>query len=128
MQEREYTVCVWLHHIATFVGLLSGIYHVVMLWENKDHGLVRTPGRVIGILFRIAGLLLFVWNQFKSAKKILDDFLTDDSRFRIMLQSIPEVCDTIHEERRMLWGFTGMSLLYQLGVPVVVGGSHRSTD
>ena len=65
MQEREYTVCVWLHHIATFVGLLSGIYHVVMLWENKDHGLVRTPGRVIGILFRIAGLLLFVWNQFK---------------------------------------------------------------
>ena len=125
MKVKEYVLCVQLHHIATFVGLLSGICHMIMLWGSKDHdSVMEKPGRVISILLRMAGLILYVWNQLKAAKKIIDDFLTDDSRLRMAVQSIHEICDTLEEERQMLWGVTVISLLHKLTVPVILGWNH----
>ena len=74
MQEKEVSLCTWLHHIATFTGIYAGLYQLMTKELN---------------CWRKGGLILFTSFQSWAGIKILRDAVTGIPRFR-------QVCDSIH--------------------------------
>lgn len=99
MREKELSICIGIHHIATLIGILEGIYYLFSgkrrLWKN--------------------GVIVFL-TAFQSwaAFKILADIKKGKSRLRESYQNLKRLQMNKRQRQRVLWGSAAASALFKV--------------
>lgn len=106
MREKELQVCIWIHHIATFTGLLCGICRLV---RNR-----LCTGRAFA-------LILYIETQAWAVLKIAADVRKGGSRLRKSFEGIRARCENERQERKILAALVASSCLYKCAVPLLLG-------
>lgn len=106
MREKELTICIWIHHISTFIGLFASLYHIAS-------GRRRTAART-------GGLILFASGQAFGALKIIADLSKGRSRLRKGFESIHSLCRSKRQERGLLWVMTALSAIFKTSTPCLL--------
>lgn len=99
MCEKELSICIGIHHIATLIGISEGIYYLSAgkrrFWKN-------------GILF-----LLTVFQSW-AGLKILTDQRGKRQRMIESYRSLEELEASRKKRRKILWGITAVSALFKV--------------
>lgn len=106
MQEKEVSLCTWLHHIATFTGIYAGLYQLMTKELN---------------CWRKGGLILFTSFQSWAGIKILRDAVTGIPRFRQVCDSIHNLTNDSGQRQRILWLLTIACIFYKCMIPCQLG-------
>ncbi|MCI8795808.1 MAG: hypothetical protein HFG89_02990 [Dorea sp.] len=99
MREKELSICIGIHHIATLIGILEGVYYLFSgkrrLWKN--------------------GVIVFL-TAFQSwaAFKILADIKKGKSRLRESYQNLKRLQMNKRQRQRVLWGSAAVSALFKV--------------
>ena len=102
MHKKEISICIGIHHIATLVGVLEGIYYLFA---------GRQPFWKSCVIF-----LMTVFQSF-AGMKILADLRRGRSRLTDSCQDLERIGCTNRQERGMLWGSAALSALLKT-IPV----------
>lgn len=108
MSRKEYKICIWIHHIATLLGVFSGAIHLAC---TKKCG------------FRTLCLSFFTGSQLWALLKIMSDGIRGRSRLKKSIVHIRILSGSTAKERRTLGAVTAASALFKITVPVVLGHS-----
>lgn len=106
MQEKEVSLCTWLHHIATVTGIYAGLYQLMTKELNR---------------WRKGGLILFTSFQSWAGIKILRDAVTGIPRFRQVCDSIHNLTNDSGQRQRILWLLTIACIFYKCMIPCQLG-------
>ena len=106
MREKELTICIWIHHISTFIGLFASLYHIAA-------GRKRPA-------FRTGGLILFASCQAFGAFKIAADLAKGRSRLRKSFENIHSLCRDKRQARGLLWVMTALSAVFKTSTPCLL--------
>ena len=106
MREKEWTICIWIHHIATFIGLFSSLYHIA---AGKKRPAARS-----------GGLILFACCQAFGVFKIVADLAKGRSRLRKSFDNIHSLCRDKRQERGLLWVLTALSAVFKTSTPCLL--------
>lgn len=99
MKEKELFVCIWIHHIATFVGISEGIYYLMSgsrrVWKN---------------------CMIFLLTAFQSwaGFKILADMRKGKSRLTDSCESLKELSGSKREREKILWILVSASAIFKI--------------
>ncbi len=99
MREKELSICIGIHHIATLIGILEGVYYLFagkrQLWKN--------------------GAIVFL-TAFQSwaAFKILADIKRGKSRIRESYQNLKQLQINRRQRQGVLWGSAAASALFKV--------------
>lgn len=107
MKEKEMTLCIWIHHIATFAGLICGTQALCAEWDSQ-----RKIRKV-----RFFGILLFLGSQIWAVMKIIQDVKAGTSRLR---KCIMQIQDKVKDRRKTKAAVAGLliaSLAYKIFLP-----------
>ena len=127
MSKREEGICIWIHHIATGLGVSMGLVGLA--------GWLRRPkGGVVGWL---RGFLLgiFLLTQFYACLKILTDIFrrcdkedgetkgAEDRKSSLdgSFARIRRLCPGKREQRAAAWSALAAGVAFKLGVPALLG-------
>ncbi len=106
MKEKELSVCIWIHHIATFAGIAEGIYYLTV----KRHR-----------CFKRFGIFLLTLFQFFAGIKILKDLRSGRSRLTKSCENIKELTDSRKKRQGILFGLTFATAVFKV-LPVHILG------
>lgn len=99
MREKELSICIGLHHIATLIGILEGVYYLFTrkrrFWKNSM-------------------ILFFTAFQSWAAFKILADIKNGRSRLRESYMNLEKLRISSKQRQEVLWGSTAASILFKL--------------
>lgn len=102
MREKEQSVLIYIHHIATFLGFFAAVFQ---LRERKKSS------------FKKAGLFFFVLGQGFAVVKIICDWWEGKSRLWKSIEKIQTYSKNEYEERGILWSLILLSAIWKIGVP-----------
>lgn len=105
MREKELSICIAIHHIATFLGIWEGIYYLAKGRQN---------------LFRSCVIFLLTAFQSWAGLKILVDLQTGRSRLKESyrsLDNLDKLKSNSERKRSFLWGLVLSSAIFKV-VPV----------
>lgn len=108
MSRKEYRICIWIHHIATILGVSGGIYSLA---STKKYS------------FRTFCLSLFTGSQLWALLKIVSDGIRGRSRLKESIIHIRTLSGDAVRERRTLGAVTAVSALFKIAVPVFLSHS-----
>ena len=127
MSKREEGICIWIHHIATGLGIIMGTVGLA--------GWLRRPKR--GVAGWLRGFLLgiFLLTQFYACLKILADIFhrcdkeegkTERAEDRTSslhgsFARIRRLCPGKREQRAAAWSALAAGVAFKLGVPALLG-------
>ena len=127
MSKREEGICIWIHHIATGLGVIMGMAGMA--------GWLRRPKR--GVAGWLRGFLLgiFLLTQFYACLKILADIFrrcdkeegkTEGAEDRTSslhgsFARIRRLCPGKREQRAAAWTALAAGVAFKLGVPALLG-------
>lgn len=106
MREKDLNKCIWIHHIATFMGLFCGMWNFM---REKAGGC------------RTFALVLYIESQIWAAFKIFVDFGNGGSRLKKSFERIQARCKDEHQEKKIVAVLVAGSVLFKLGVPYLLG-------
>lgn len=106
MKEKELNICIWIHHAATFLGIICSVCLLIRRKLSKG---------------RICILTLFLESQLWGAFKIISDFKKGRSRLRDSYEKIHTLSKNGRQERRTAAGLCCGSVLFKLSVPWLIG-------
>lgn len=112
MKEREVSVCIWIHHIATFAAAAEGIYYLTARKQK---------------LWRRTGIFLLTVFQAWAGLKIVSGLKNGRSGLREKCESLKKLDGGQGEKRRILWTAVFLSSVFKL-LPIPVLGHIRKTD
>lgn len=98
MYKREVSLCIGIHHIATFVGILEGIYYLFAgrqpFWKS---------------------CMIFFMTAFQSfaGMKIIADLRAGRSRLRDSFTRLKQLGCSRRQEQGILWGVVVLSTLFK---------------
>lgn len=102
MREKELSICIGIHHIATFLGIWEGIYYLAKGRQN---------------LFRSCVIFLLTTFQSWAGLKILADLKAGRSRLEESYRSLDKLKGNREKKRGFLWGLVLSSAVFKV-VPV----------
>ena len=111
MEEREFKICTWIHHAATFTGLSAGIWAL----DRRTRG----TGRKQSVLKETA-LVLYIISQIWAAVKIVASLLSGRERTKHGYDNIHSLCHDKQKERGLTWMLTIVSACVKTGTPVML--------
>ncbi len=111
-KRKEDKICIWMHHIATVIGMLEGIWGLAS--EKKD---------TLSCTSRVFCLSLFTGSQLWAMLKILSDAVRGSSRMKDSILHIRALSGSASKGRRMLGAVTALSVLFKIGVPAALNHS-----
>lgn len=111
MEEREFKICTWIHHAATFTGLSAGIWAL----DRRTRG----TGRKQSVLKETA-LVLYIISQIWAAVKIVASLLSGRERMKDGYDNIHSLCNDKQKERGLTWMLTIVSACVKTGTPVML--------
>ena len=100
MKEKELSVCIWIHHIATFAGIAEGIYYLTV----KRHRCFKRFGIFLLTIFQI-----------------LKDLRSGRSRLTKSCENIKELTDSRKKRQGILFGLTFATAVFKV-LPVHILG------
>ena len=114
MKEKELSVCIWIHHIATFAGIAEGIYYLAA----KRQGFLKS-----------FGIFLFTLLQSWAGIKIFRDLRSGSSRLAESYENIKKLTDSKGRQKGILFGLAlSTAVLKILPVHIVtVNGVNSNT-
>lgn len=110
MRECELTSYVWFHHIATFIGVLTGC---------------RLVGRKSMKPGSRCALLLFLSVQMWAVMKIIKDFRNGSSRLRECMNQLQRKSKNTYQARGKLVALLSVSALFKTGTPLLLNRAVR---
>ncbi|MXP76027.1 hypothetical protein GN277_11705 [Lachnospiraceae bacterium WCA-9-b2] len=99
MGEKELSVCIGIHHIATLLGISEGIYY---LFAGKQR------------FWRSSGVFLLTVFQSWAGLKILADLQKGKSRLNESYRNLEKIKSSRRQRRGILWGMVLSSTLFKL--------------
>ena len=99
MGEKELSVCIGIHHIATLLGISEGIYY---LFAGKQR------------FWRSCGVFLHTVFQSWAGLKILADLQKGKSRLNESYRNLEKIKSSRRQRRGILWGMVLSSTLFKL--------------
>ena len=127
MSKREEGICIWIHHIATGLGIIMGLAGLA--------GWLRRPKR--GVAGWLRGFLLgiFLLTQLYACLKILADIFRrcdkeegetkepkdQKSSLDGSFARIRRLCPGKREQRAAAWSALAAGVAFKLGVPALLG-------
>lgn len=127
MSKREEGICIWIHHIATGLGVIMGLAGLA--------GWLRRPKR--GVAGWLRGFLLgiFLLTQLYACLKILADIFRrcdkeegetkepkdQKSSLDGSFARIRRLCPGKREQRAAAWSALAAGVAFKLGVPALLG-------
>lgn len=111
MEEREFKICIWIHHAATITGLSAGIWAL----DRRTRG----TGRKQSVLKETA-LVLYIISQIWAAVKIVASLLSGRERMKDSYDNIHSLCNDKQKERGLTWMLTIVSACVKTGTPVML--------
>ena len=127
MSKREEGICIWIHHIATGLGIIMGTVGLA--------GWLRRPKR--GVAGWLRGFLLgiFLLTQLYAGLKILTDIFRrcdkeegetkepkdQKSSLDGSFARIRRLCPGKREQRAAAWTALAAGVAFKLGVPALLG-------
>lgn len=109
MKERELSVCIWIHHIATFAAAAEGIYYLTVRKQK---------------FWRKAGIFLLTAFQSWAAVKIVAGLINGRSGIQDSCERLEQLDGRQNEKRRILWTAVFLSSVFKL-LPVPLLGHTR---
>lgn len=106
MREKELSICIGIHHIATLIGISEGMYYLLAgrqrLWRS---------------------CIVFLLTAFQSwaGFKILADVQNGKSRLTDSCRNLEKIKCSRRQRRGILWGMTLSSALFKV-LPVCLLG------
>lgn len=109
-KEKELTVCIWIHHIATFAGIAEGIYYLTA----KKQCLLKK-------------FIIFMFTLFQSwaGAKILKDLRSRRSRLEKSYENIKKLTGSKMKQQGILAGLTVSAAVLKI-LPVHMLGTQNS--
>ena len=127
MSKREEEICIWIHHIATGLGIIMGTV--------GQAGWLRRPKR--GVAGWLRGFLMgiFLLTQLYAGLKILTDIFRrcdkeegetkepkdQKSSLDGSFARIRRLCPGKREQRAAAWSALAAGVAFKLGVPALLG-------
>ncbi len=99
MREKELSICIGIHHIATLVGISEGMYY---LFAGKQR------------LLRSLGVLLLTVLQSWAGLKILADLRKGKSRLKDSYRNLEKIESSRRQRQGILWGMVLSSTLFKV--------------
>lgn len=112
MSKREWKICTWIHHLATITGLCTGIIN----YTQKKSTTWKKNLLLIHIVSQI-------WAAIKIAASIFprkDSKGTDGANMQRSYEHIHNLCKNKEKERIWTFVLCGMSVLFKIGIPVLL--------
>lgn len=109
MDKKEFKVCIWIHHIATFAGLAAGISVLTRKRQGKKKS-----------VWKKAALLLYIISQIWAAFKIAVSFLSGKEQMKDSYDNIHSLCDDSRKEKMFTWFLTMTSACAKIGIPAAL--------
>ena len=106
MGRKEYRVCIWIHHIATILGVCGGLCNLACTRKYS---------------FRTFCLSLFTGSQLWALLKIVSDGVQGRSRLKKSIVHIRALSSSAAGERRALGALTAASAVFKIVSPAVIG-------
>lgn len=127
MSKREEGICIWIHHIATGLGVIMGMAGMAGWLHRPKEGVA---GWLRGFLLGI-----FLLTQFYACLKILADIFhrcdkeegkTEGAEDRTSslhgsFARIRRLCPGKREQRAAAWSALAVGVAFKLGVPALLG-------
>ena len=104
MDKREWKICVWIHHIATFTGLITGIAELVC---NRRNALKES---LLGV---------YIISQLWAAIKIIASVKSGKERLKDSYDKIQNLWEE-DQARDVVWLLTVLSGIFKTGIPVLL--------
>lgn len=104
MKEKELKICIWIHHIATFIGVVLSIRALRRRQESEG---------------RRCALVLFLVSQVWAVIKIVSDYKNGSSRLAECLNNICEQSRNEYQARGIVASLISGSVLFKVGIPLV---------
>ncbi len=105
MDTAMQKTCIWVHHIATFIGLCTGVYHFIF---RKDHGAKQSL------------LVFYIASQIWAVIKILAGFGAEKGFLQKSYDNIHTLCENKKQEKRSICILTGFSAMFKIGTPILL--------
>lgn len=107
MSVKEQNICIWIHHIATILGLCTGFFKLRAHPENKK-----------GAAFPL--LILYITSQLWALLKLLAGLGAKRQPLKKSFLNIKKLCRTQKQERSFLWLLTLLAAGFKLGTPALL--------
>ncbi len=108
MREKELSICIWIHHIATFIGISEGLYYLLA----GKQGFIRS-----------CGVFLLTAFQSLAGFKILVDLRNGQSRLADSYRNLEKVDSFKRQKRGILWGLAVSSSFFKIFPVHILGHS-----
>lgn len=112
MSKREWKLCKGFHHIATVIGLLTGIINYA---EHR------------GSIWKKNALLIYIMSQVWAAVKIAAALLSGTDiipkkydNMQKSYENIHTLCNDKKKERRYTWFLSILSASFKIGTPILL--------
>lgn len=104
MKEKELKICIWIHHIATFIGVFLSLRALI--------------SRHIG-MGRKCIMFVFLLSQMWAVAKISNNCENDSSHLGECLNHIYEQSENEYQARGIVASLISGSVLFKVGFPLV---------
>ncbi|KMZ55115.1 hypothetical protein [Dorea sp. D27] len=111
MEDREFKICTWIHHAATFTGLSAGIWAL----DRRTRNTRQKPS-----VLKETALVLYIICQIWAAVKIVASLLSGRERLKDSYDNIHSLCNDKKKERGLTWMLTIVSACVKTGTPVLL--------
>lgn len=105
MDTTMQKTCIWVHHIATFIGLCTGVYHFIF---RKDHGAKQSL------------LVVYIASQIWAAVKIIAGLGAEKGFLQKSCDNIHTLCENKKQEIRSICFLTASSAIFKIGTPILL--------
>lgn len=99
MREKELSICIGIHHIATLIGVLEGMYYLLAGRQR---------------FFRSCAVFLLTAIQSWAGFKILADLQKGKSRLADSFRNLEKIKKNKKQRRGILWGMALSSALFKV--------------
>ncbi len=99
MREKELSICIGIHHIATLIGVLEGMYYLLAGRQR---------------FFRSCAVFLLTALQSWAGFKILADLQKGKSRLADSFRNLEKIKKSKKQRRGILWGMALSSALFKV--------------
>lgn len=99
MREKELSICIWIHHIATLIGISEGMYYLL---AGKQR------------FWRSCGVFLLTVLQSWAGIKIMADLKRGKSRLDDSYRNLEKIKSSRRQRQGILWGIALASTLFKV--------------
>lgn len=99
MREKELTICIGIHHIATLIGISEGMYYLL---AGKQR------------LWRSCGVFFLTVLQSWAGIKIVADLKRGKSRLKDSYRNLEKIKRSRRQRQGILWGMALSSTLFKV--------------